>query len=92
MVWEITNGIWIKMQIKSENPWKKIFGEGGGMPKVDYIFRGVCQKCTFVDKGGGGVKNLEKVMTSFMNGPCDKLISNTYTHISFKNLPRILLE
>ena len=22
------------------------------MPKVDYIFRGVCQKCTFVDKGG----------------------------------------
>ena len=23
---------------------------------------------------------------------CDKLISNTYTHISFKNLPRILLE
>ena len=46
------------------------------MPKVDYIFRGVCQKCTFVDKGGGGVKNLEKVMTSFMNGPKVGFVEN----------------
>ena len=37
------------------------------MLKVYVIFRGVCQKCTFDDKGGGG-PNLEKAMASFMNG------------------------
>ena len=44
----------------------------GGQSKVYVFFRGGCQKCMFVDKGEGGVKN---VCTSFMDGP------------QYKNLP-----
>ena len=47
--------------------------------------RDVCQKCTsflggFV-KRGEGVKNLEKVMTSFMNGPFLDQCARVYQHI-----------
>ena len=35
---------------------------GGGLPKVHMVIRGVIQKSTSVHKGGGGVKNGQKLV------------------------------
>ena len=46
---------------------------GGGMPKVFVKSVRLMTK----EGGRGGVKNLEKVVTSFMNGPFSKIIERT---------------
>ena len=47
---------------------KIVFTEGEGMPKIDVFFRVSLKNRRLMTKGGGGVKNLEKLMKSFMNG------------------------
>ena len=42
---------------------------GGGQPKVYVFFKGGSQKCTFVDKGEGGVKNAQKCVYVFYGCP-----------------------
>ena len=48
------------------------------------------------DKGKGGVKNLQKLVTSFMDGPNCKikillLADENAQRIGFKNIPHLLL-
>ena len=48
------------------------------------------------DKGKGGVKNLQKLVTSFMDGPKCKikillLADENAQRIGFKNIPHLLL-
>ena len=50
--------------------WRKnTLNEGGGSAKSDILFMGGQRKVTLGDMGGGGVKNLKKRGTSFVNGP-----------------------
>ena len=42
---------------------------GGVCQKCTPFIRGVCQLCAFVDKGGGGVKNVQKCVYVFYGCP-----------------------
>ena len=53
---------------KGEKCILKIVFTGGGMPKIDVFFKGgFLNNRRLMTKGRRGVKNPEKLMTSFMN-------------------------
>ena len=55
--------------VNRENYYIKVCSWGGYVKTRRHFYRGSLKNRRLMTKGGGGVKNPEKLMTSFMNGP-----------------------
>ena len=55
--------------VNRENYYIKVCSGGGYVKTRRHFYRGSLKNRRLMTKGGGGVKNPEKLMTSFMNGP-----------------------